>query len=76
MRSSPTEFEREVMEMLLAGENPVLAILREQFAASDVVNCEFTGAGFYTTFSVPEGAPGFPGERLSTSGTLALTPQP
>jgi len=56
MMQELTQFERDVMTMLLAGEHPLLATLREQFALSTVTNRESTGAGFYTTFHVPENA--------------------
>lgn len=56
----PTKLEREVMMMLLAGEHPALEILRHQFALCSIIKREFSGVGFFTTFSVPESAPGLP----------------
>lgn len=59
-----TNFEKDVMRMLLQGEDPALAILRSQLDVSHVAHREFTGAGFYTTFSVPSNAPRL-GQRKS-----------
>lgn len=56
----PTEFERAVLDKLLAGEHPVLAALRLQAATVLVDNREFSGVGFFCTFrvsvNVPQGA--------------------
>lgn len=49
--------ERRVIAMLLAGEDATLKILREQYARAQVLEREFTGAGFFTTFAIAEGAP-------------------
>jgi hypothetical protein len=49
-----TPLEREVMEMLLRGDDAVLRVLRDQLKASRVTGREFTGTGFYTTFAVPD----------------------
>ena len=42
--------ETEVMQLLLAGQHPVLEILRAQFKCSRVKKREMTGAGFYLSF--------------------------
>lgn len=49
-----TRIEHDVMAMLLTGKHDILDILRKQFALCTIVNREFTGTGFYSTFSVPE----------------------
>jgi hypothetical protein len=41
------------MEMLLAGDDPTLDVLRKQFRLADVTDRQLTGVGFYVTFSVP-----------------------
>ena len=46
--------EHQVMEMLLAGDHPTLEATRRQFAHCIVVEREFTGAGFFTTFDVQD----------------------
>ena len=46
--------EKDVMEMLLQGENSVLAMLYQQYLISTVKKRELTGVGFFTTFVVPE----------------------
>lgn len=47
------EFERAVMTALLAGDDPILASLREQYAAATVRDREKTTTGFVTRFDVP-----------------------
>ena len=58
--STPTKIERAVMSMLLIGEHPILDILRKQFELCTVAKREFTGAGVFVTFSVPETASRLP----------------
>ncbi len=47
------EFERAVMAGLLAGDDPLLKTLREQYAAATVRGRERTTTGFVTRFDVP-----------------------
>ena len=51
------EFERTVIDGLLAGDDPLLETLREQYAASTVRDREMTSRGFVTRFDVPAAAP-------------------
>jgi len=51
------EFEKKVMDMLLAGDDLVLGELRQQYENSTVASRKFDGAGFYTDFKVREGIP-------------------
>jgi hypothetical protein len=51
------EFERKVVAGLLAGDDPVLAALREQYAAASVRDREMTSRGFVTRFDIPTAAP-------------------
>jgi hypothetical protein len=51
------EFESQIMQALLAGDDPLLAALRAQYDAATVRDRERTGSGFVTRFEVPEGAP-------------------
>jgi len=46
------EFEKKVMEMLLAGEEEVFVRMREQYSLATIASREFTGAGFFTHFSI------------------------
>ena len=48
--------ERAILEMLLAGEDKRLAILRSQLDSATVVDREF-GLGFFTKLSVPAHIP-------------------
>ncbi|HYO76648.1 MAG TPA: hypothetical protein VE010_09305 [Thermoanaerobaculia bacterium] len=54
------EFERQIVSALLAGDDPLLAALREQYAAATVRDRERTVAGFVTRFDIPESAPPIP----------------
>lgn len=56
-----TLFERAVVEKLLDGEGEILSTLREQVSVIAVTKRQMTGVGFYTTFSVPDGARRLPG---------------
>lgn len=51
------EFERQVMTALLAGDDAILATLRQQYAAASVRDREVTATGFVTRFDVPASAP-------------------
>jgi len=51
------DFEKQVMAGLLAGNDPLLAALRTQYAAATVRDREMTSTGFITRFDVPETAP-------------------
>jgi hypothetical protein len=51
------EFERAVLEKLLAGNHPVLATLRRQYEHARVMQRETTGVGFYCEFEVDGEAP-------------------
>jgi hypothetical protein len=50
------EIERKALEMLLAGDHPSLAVLREQLALADVAGRRFSGVGFFTELRVPPSA--------------------
>lgn len=54
IHSQLTHLESKVLEWLLAGEDPVLSVLREQLASASVLSRDFTGHGFYLNFAVPE----------------------
>ncbi len=45
------------MEALLAGDDPRIVGLRQQYAAATVKGREFSGVGFFTNFQVPSTAP-------------------
>jgi len=47
------EFENAVMAGLLAGDDPLLKTLREQYAVSSVRDREMTTTGFVTRFEIP-----------------------
>jgi len=51
------EIETRVMDMLLAGEHPMLAVLRDQLAVAEVADREFTGVGFFLNFRIPASSP-------------------
>ena len=51
------EFEKQVMAGLLAGDDPLLAALRRQYAAATVRDREQTATGFITRYDIPESVP-------------------
>lgn len=51
------EFESLVMSALLAGEDPLLDALRQQYAGATVRGREVTATGFVTRFDVPLSVP-------------------
>jgi hypothetical protein len=51
------EFEVQLMTALLAGDDPMLETLRQQYAAATVSNREKTANGFVTRFDVPKSVP-------------------
>jgi hypothetical protein len=51
-----TSFEQAVLDKLLAGDDPALAILREQARHASLRSREMTGVGFHCHFDVPDNA--------------------
>ncbi|SRR6266404_1763202 len=51
------EMERRVMEFLLAGDLPILRLLRDQYAHVSVENREYSGVGVFSDFTVRADAP-------------------
>ena len=70
MQSELDPLERLAMDMLLAGDDPTLKILREQFRVTAVLDRKLTGVGFFVTFSVPPGARRIEGKKLSYLGDV------
>ena len=52
------EMEKRALEMLLAGADDRLAVLRSQLSSASVASREMTGVGFFTNFSIPADVPG------------------
>ena len=51
------DLESSVLEMLLDGDRPVLAALREQARCCSVEKREFSGVGFFADLHVPRDVP-------------------
>jgi hypothetical protein len=51
------KFEQAVMDTLLAGDHPVLVVLRAQADEARLASREYSGAGFFCSFEVPPSAP-------------------
>jgi len=58
------EFEQAVLKKLLAGDHPMLTVLRTQVQAARLASREYTGAGFYLSFEVPPEAPALPTQNF------------
>ncbi|HYI08207.1 MAG TPA: hypothetical protein VEK57_03970 [Thermoanaerobaculia bacterium] len=50
-------FEQQVMTGLLAGDDPLMETLRQQYAVATVRDRERTSTGFVTRFELPASAP-------------------
>ena len=57
------EIEKRALEMLLAGENKALEVLRTQLRTATVASREFTGVGFFTRLAVSPASPRLEGRR-------------
>jgi hypothetical protein len=51
------ELEHAVLKKLLAGDHPLLAVLRRQAERARVVKRQNTGVGFFCDFDVDDGTP-------------------
>jgi hypothetical protein len=63
-----TGFEKTILDALLAGQLPELAILRAQASVADVRDRKMTGVGFFTNFLVPPEAP-----RVNAAGQRVIS---
>jgi hypothetical protein len=57
MSPALTELEHAALNMLLAGGEPVLGVLRQQLVSANVARREVTGVGFFTHFHLSSNAP-------------------
>jgi|SRR6266850_3312926 len=73
MHSSLNSLENTVLEMLLAGDNDRLTLLREQLKRAQVSSRKMTGVGFYTEFAVPPAIPRVPGRPTFRLGDVSGT---
>jgi hypothetical protein len=65
MEDNIDKLEQQVLQMLLEGDDPALAILRIQFGLAKRKPREMSGVGFFTYLDVPEDAP-----RLTNNASL------
>ncbi len=71
MEVSQIDLEQKLMELLLQGDHPTLAVLRQQYSSAKVIRREFSGVGFFTTFEVPENVPKIKPENI-TGGNVDI----
>ena len=57
MEVSQEYLEQQLMTLLLKGDHPILAILRQQYTVAKIASREFTGVGFFLNFDVPQDIP-------------------
>lgn len=67
-----TQLERDVLDWILRGDDPVRAALRQQLTAVSVSDRHFTGVGFYVRFVVPDSVPRLD-ESLGTKPRFTVT---
>jgi hypothetical protein len=63
-----------VIDATLAGEHPVLAVLRDQWATARVTSRDFTGVGLYLTIEVAPDEPTVPVTRLPFGDVIVDLP--
>jgi hypothetical protein len=61
------ELEQAILDKLLAGDDPLLSILRQQASTARVADRDYTGVGFFTSFTVPPTSP-----RLTSATRLVI----
>ena len=54
--------EQAVLDKLLTGDHPILAVLRKQVSQTQLAKRKYTGAGFYCDFAVGSNAPTVEGD--------------
>jgi hypothetical protein len=64
------QFEKKLMEMILAGNHPILEELRNQYLTSTIESRKFTGGGFYTHFRIKNGTKPLVGEKTFQIGDV------
>jgi hypothetical protein len=62
--------ETAVIQLQLSDDTPGARVLRAQWEASEVVERELTGVGFYTTFSIPTSLPAVTDPLLKSMGDV------
>src|SRR5436305_953785 len=70
MQDRMDQLEHHVLQMLLEGDDPLLAILRNQLEIATRAPREDSGVGFFTHFEVPEQAPRVPGKPSMQFGDV------
>jgi hypothetical protein len=65
-----TPLEAAVLDMLLAGDDTHLAILREQRRLLRVTDREYSGVGFFTDLAIAPDAPRLPGAPMLRFGDV------
>jgi hypothetical protein len=64
--------ERALMEWLLAGDHPMLATLRAQYAAAEIDRRELSGVGCFVHYRVPIAIPRVPGSPTAIIDDVAF----
>ena len=64
------EMEKRALEMLVAGEDDRLAVLRSQLKGASVARRELTGVGFFTHLSVAAHLPRVHGQKRLVIGDV------
>jgi hypothetical protein len=70
MEVSQEELERLLMVLMLQGDHPVLDVLRQQYAVATISARDFSGAGFFTSFDVPDDVPLTNPQNFDAGGML------
>jgi hypothetical protein len=72
MNITLTKFEMDLLNILLAGEDTVLSLLRKQLLGATIPLRKQTDAGFYLFFDVSEELPRIPDQISSTKDSFCF----
>jgi hypothetical protein len=70
MEGDIEQLEWQVLQLLLAGDDPVFVALRKQLELAKRRPREYSGVGFFSDFDVPRAAPRLPGNPSITFGDV------
>jgi hypothetical protein len=70
MNHAIESLERDALQHLLQGDDPTLAILREQLKRATPKQREMSGVGFFTEFEMPDAVPRIAGDPSTRFGDV------
>lgn len=71
-----SELENTIMQCLLADLPPALEVLHSQYANANVIERDFTGVGFFTSFGIPDSVDRIVSKGIQLEAFLTLQDVP